>query len=455
MEIIECWSSGGPSETVIRYHDGPIEKRTPFYTPESKVLHNTKNMIDASYTEGKWDDYKKITNPYEYIFLSWNRRTSRSVSTRQPLSRSFFKMVELWRVAKITEAVQKLVERDGGLVTAHAAEGPGGFIEACTVRADTNCWKYKDATAITLQSTERHIPGWRKAAEFLDERPFIQIHDGADGTGDILNPENRAAFVKSVFQKNPSGAHIYTADGGFDFSTDFNAQEDVALPLLYAEVLIGLQSLTKGGVMVVKCFDTTEQSTIDLIYCMSLCFCEWGMVKPCTSRAANAERYFIGKGFLGTVDDIIGTLTDYVEAGDFKRPIFLQPTTTYSKKLNTLLYEFQCEIEHAEIAVINQTLDLIKTTDSKLIRRLVRDNVIRSIQWCEHHDEPIASFWLSDLDKNINKECTDLAQIIHTQPSLSLANTRQGNVSTFSFAGFRDGPLRNTIIMNPFQRKTV
>ena len=456
LKPIERWGFGGPSETVIRHHDGPIEHKTPFYTPESKVLRNAKNMIDAFYAEGKWDDYKKITNPHEYIFLSWNRRTSRSVATRQPLSRSYFKMIELWKCANITDSLRTLVQRDGGLLTAHAAEGPGGFIEACTVKAEANSWTYKDATAITLLSTERHVPGWRKAVQFLEEHPCIEIHDGEDGTGDILKEENRSAFIAKVFQKNPKGVHLYTADGGFDFSSDFNAQEDTILPLLFAEVLIGLQVLTQGGILIIKCFDMTEQSTIDIVYLMSLCFHSWGIVKPCTSRAANAERYFVGKGFLGNVDDIIQTLKSYIAAGDYNRAIVAHQNTQQYKHIATLLYEFQCEIEHAEINVINSTLDLIKTTDPKTIRRLVRDNVIRSIQWCEAHDEPVASFWLSDLDKNVNKECADLLSLLQTPPPVSLAYARQGHVSTFSFAGFRDGTMNsNPIINNPFQRKGV
>lgn len=453
-KTIETWGTGGPSEAVIRHHTGPIAKKTPFYTPESKVLQQSKNMIDSFYQEGKWDDYKKITNPYEYIFLSWNRRTSRSVATRQPLSRSFFKMIELWQTIDITTAIAPLVERDGGLLTAHAAEGPGGFIEACTVRAEQNRWKHNHTTAITLRSSQRNVPGWRKAVQFLETHPQIEIHDGDDGTGDILNPANRAAFVTRTREKSPGGVHVYTADGGFDFSSDFNAQEDIVLPLLYAEALLGLQVLTKGGVLVIKFFDTTEASTLDLIYLMSLAFCSWGIVKPCTSRVGNAERYFIGKGFLGNVDDIVTALSGYVKAGDYTRHVIEPPTTANYRAMMTTLYELQCTIEHAEIAVINDTLDLIRTTDATLIRRLVRDNVIRSIHWCGIHSEPVAGFWLSDLDRNVNKECTDLIQILQSVSPPTYGYSRSPPQATITFAGFRNGglPANPVLNNNPFHR---
>jgi hypothetical protein len=452
-KVIELWGTGGPPEESITLLTGPYTKKAPLYTPESKVLQQCKNSIDHFYEEGKWDDYKKITNPFEYIFLSWNRRTSRSVAVRQPLSRSFFKMIELWKCIDITAAITPLVERDGGLVTAHSAEGPGGFIEACTVITERKSWTYKAATAITLRSEAKNVPGWRKANRFLDNWPQIEVHDGADSTGDILVPANREAFVNRVLEKNPNGVHVYTADGGFDFSSDFNAQEDTVLPLLFAEAYLGLRVLSKGGIMVIKCFDTTEQSTLDLIWILSRAFCTWGLLKPCTSRAGNAERYIIGKGFLGLASDIILVLEKYMAAGDYKRPVIAPPQSPNYKIIQQQLYEFQCTLEHIEIAVIRDTLDLIKTTDTGLIKRLVRDNVIRSIRWCEIHEETVATFWLTDLDRNVVKECTDLIHILNpvTHPQYGYGKT--GPVSSVSFAGFRSGTMPvNTVLSNPFNR---
>ena len=95
--ILEVWGTGGPPTHPLILNKDNQAKGKVFYSPESRTLQQCKSEINLSYQEGKWDDYKKITNPYEYIFLSWNRRSSRSVATRQPLSRSYFKMVELWK----------------------------------------------------------------------------------------------------------------------------------------------------------------------------------------------------------------------------------------------------------------------------------------------------------------------------------------------------------------------
>ena len=394
------------------------------------------------YQEGKWDDYKKITNPYEYIFLSWNRRSSRSVSTRQPLSRSYFKMIELWKRLDLTHVLSTLIERDKGLLTAHAAEGPGGFIEACGVIAERDKFTFKAAHAITLRSDAKNIPGWRKAVKFLTSHPQVQIHDGADGTGNILIKANQDAYVDTVRAAYPLGVHLFTADGGFDFSSDFNAQEDTVLSLLIAEIILGLRVLSKGGCLIVKCFDTTEQATLDMIWLVSRAFSEWAMIKPRTSRAGNAERYIVGRGFHGDCDDILRILTTYQERGVFTDPILLPVLCPAHKPMMEQVASLQEHIEHVEIAVIRDTLDLIKVTDASLIRRLVTENVSRSIAWCEEHQEPIAASWANEQDKNVQRETSDLLHILNppsnvTSYSQSTWYLRPTPSTQLSFVGFR------------------
>ena len=156
--ILETWGHGGPSTVpLVLNHDPAVMKPRICPTPESRALQHSKSEINYFYQEGKWDDYKKITNPYEYIFLSWNRRSSRSVATRQPLSRSYFKMIELWKRLNLAPCLAPLAST-GGLITAHAAEGPGGFIEACARCALNESWEFRSATAITLRSEAKNVP---------------------------------------------------------------------------------------------------------------------------------------------------------------------------------------------------------------------------------------------------------------------------------------------------------
>ena len=487
VEGMEIHDNGGPfSSRLLPAAISQAAQTTPrdravMRTPESRALHLTKNAIQK---EERWDDFKKITNPYEYVFLSWNRRSSRSVGTRQPLSRSYFKMVEIWKRANLATEIAPLIKKNGGaLRTAHAAEGPGGFIEACWERGGALGWTVERTTAITLRSDARNIPGWRKAARFLADRPQICIHDGIDGTGNILNAENQEAFIGTA-----AGSHIYTADGGFDFSSDYNAQEDTIFPLLLAEFIIGIEVLEVGGCLIIKCFDTTERQTLDLLWIACHCFREWSILKPKTSRAGNAERYFVGKGRLPHIADAIAFMKAFQTRKNWNQPMLEIPE---SEKVawsawRDKLVRFQEEIEHVEYETIRKTLDLIHAHDFPRIRSLVRENIYRSIQWCKEFDEPISAVWSTEIDRNITRETQDLLHILsptHTHHTFynnswyngsrtsTLATTTAAvsaaaaatnpQQSALSFRGFRSDrvePIYTTVggagtAGNPFMRK--
>ena len=458
--ILETWGSGGPPIDPLRLATDPspdLASRV-IYTAESRTLQQCKSEINTCYEVGKWDDYKKITNPYEYIFLSWNRRSSRSVAQHQPLSRSYFKMIELWKRLDLAEELYPIVRRDGGFCSAHAAEGPGGFIEACFRAVDDAMWDYNGANAMTLRSDAKNIPGWRKAAKFLDYYKQISILEGADGTGNILLPENQAFFVETTRRDFPRGVHVYTADGGFDFSSDYNAQEDAIFPLFLAEALLGLQVVCKGGCIIIKCFDTTEQPTLDLLWLLSRAFCEWGLVKPRTSRAGNAERYFVGKGFLDDAGDIVALLNEYQARAKFTHRILSPITSPGWRTMIEQIASFQEQVEHLEVRVIRETLELIKTTDPGVIKRLVRENVIRSLAWCREHRESTTASWVIQLDKFVAKETSDLLQILH--PAKEVMSYDHSWVyrtqvrSNLTFEKFRSDATEeetNEIVFNPFQ----
>jgi hypothetical protein len=284
----------------------------------------------------------------------------------------------------------------------------------------------------------------------LESHPEIHIHDGADGTGNILVPANRAAFAAAVGAR---GVHLYTADGGFDFSNDYNAQEDSVYPLLLAEALLGLHTLARGGVMILKCFDTKEPQTLQLIWLLSRAFRNWSILKPRTSRAGNAERYITCSGFLGK--DAIADVMAVLEAATVA-PVFLTPGVTAQpswREMMTALAALQERIEHVELAVIQETLRLLRHTDADVVRLFVRANVLRSIEWCREHGEAISELWSSDLEGNVIRETSDLLHIL--TPCVTSVSSGGGSAAAAAslFSGFRSGegavPFPTN---NPFMR---
>ena len=57
-----------------------------------------------------------------------------------------------------------------------------------------------------------------------------------------------------------------TADGGFDFSLDFNNQEDMSFKLILSQIFYALIMQKQGGNFILKIFDIFKIKTIEIIY---------------------------------------------------------------------------------------------------------------------------------------------------------------------------------------------
>ena len=131
----------------------------------------------------------------------------------------------------------------------------------------------------------------KSRALFKRKNPNIKLEYGKDNTGNILSIENFNYVVNKYNQK----MDIITADGGFDFSVDFNKQEISITKLLYGQISYALCMQKKGGCFVLKIFDCFMQHTIDLLYILSAFYEKVYIVKPNTSRYANSEKYIVCK----------------------------------------------------------------------------------------------------------------------------------------------------------------
>lgn len=348
-------------------------------TPYHNTLIALKNEIDTVAPIQVWDDVKKITNTYEYIFLSLQKRMYRSVAGITPLSRSYFKMIELWDMLSLSAPTAN----EGPMRTAHSAEGPGGFLEAIMERTKKNA----RMIAMTLRSTERTIPGWRKSQLFMTNHPTVHITYGADGTGNLYSLDNQQTFKTTAEAHLGGKAHIYTADGGFDFSADFNSQENTVQRLLAAEILCGINILQTGGTMIVKVFDTKQAATLDLLWILSGCFERTALSKPHTSRPANSERYWIGLGFKESaitphMYHVFESLTKQDAPNGWDHIFRTRP---YSDTWLAQMTTYQDEMEQRQHHNIQITLNLIKQPSKTVVKDLLLTNIRQSREWCQSH----------------------------------------------------------------------
>jgi len=297
-----------PWKNIIFFRTKSIDlkdiKYCIFETNIPKALLEKKEEINVFEEEHKWELAKKLANPYEMVYTQEEKFPYPNISLIKPLSRSYFKLVEILQSINFFGELSKDVHY---LRSAHVAEGPGGFIQAFIDISENQRKKIKKIDAITLKSDKQFIPGWKKAYNFLKKyNDIIKINYGKDDTGDIYIKENRDAFILEIQQK----VHLFTADGGFDFSIDYSQQEKHIFKLLVSSFIICFQVLTINGYCVIKLFDTYSPSTKTLISICGSMFKEYTLYKPVTSRPCNSERYFIGKKFKGFNNSIINILNN-------------------------------------------------------------------------------------------------------------------------------------------------
>lgn len=150
-----------------------------------------KNKIE-NIKENLWEEIKQATNPYELIYAT----PCVSVAKIKPMSRSFFKMIEMiYEFANGDGNMNGLMDIDV-LISLHIAEGPGGFIEATRYIRQLKGFSNDTAFGITLTNKSdngkniKNIPAWKQSDNFLKNHPEVILSYGADGTGNIYKSIN-------------------------------------------------------------------------------------------------------------------------------------------------------------------------------------------------------------------------------------------------------------------------
>jgi 23S rRNA U2552 (ribose-2'-O)-methylase RlmE/FtsJ len=323
-----------------------------------KELLVWKNRIES---ERKWDIAKKYTNKYEFIF-SLNHE---GVADINPISRSYFKMIEILTDIKF--------HIDTPIKCACLCEGPGGFVQAINDYANLNGIKLEPISCISLVSMDKKVPNWK-----LDLTTNYKIEYGADGTGNLYRVENVDNFCKNT------GFHtcdIVTADGGFDFSNDFNSQEKSFLRMFLAEMYTAVCVQKENGMCIIKSFDFFLKETISMVALLMKLYSNVDFYKPYTSRPANSEKYIICSGF--RLDHLlINKIRVLFIRDDFNFENLLSESE-YSRAHN-IISLFNATFVKKQIINIQTTLKSIKTNqfiDENKIER----HKYACIEWCRKY----------------------------------------------------------------------
>ena len=353
---------------------------------QNKTLYKTltyhKNKITYYHNNKSWDKYKKLGNEYELIFTTPN--TGTNISLYNPVSRSFFKLWEI--LHDFDEAIFK--NKQTSIRCLFLAEGPGGFAEALIKYRNLKGYSNDDLNGITLKSNyDKNIPEWKINKDIMKK---IKISYGEDDTGNLYHYKN-IKYLSNLY--SPNSIDFITADGGFDFSADFNSQEELSFRLILCEVLSAILLQKEGGTFILKIFDMFNQHTMKLIQIIKEYYESVYAIKPLTSRPANSEKYLLCIGYKKSVntqeltDKLIYLVSNYTE--DNLNKIFNSIEFKYTVLKNLVLYNYYYSIR--QVYYIERTINYInyfsdKKNDNSEMNKIMDDHIRKSKKWCDKYN---------------------------------------------------------------------
>jgi len=357
-------------EDFIQFH-----KSSVLYTNKTlrTYIHTIKREIDHCLVE--WEKNKRKLNPYEYINTQFDA-FSPCVCNYKPISRAFFKLLEILNTFSFS--FPKVMR------SFHLAEGPGGFIEAIQYSRKNSKDLYY---GMTLLDNKRDIPLWNKCERNLMKGNSNIIIESGDGTGNLYHLEN-LLHVKKHYEHSMD---FITADGGFDYSVDFNNQEESSLHLIFSEICFALMMQKKGGHFILKVFDTFSSSTIELIYLLTYLYEEVIVSKPMTSRPANSEKYILCNKFkmVHNIEEIKNKICEIytnVQDNPYTSILDMELPNLFLNKIR----EINSIFGQSQVSTILSVLTYI-TDDKKneKVDQLRKSHIHKCVKWCKKNNMEI------------------------------------------------------------------
>jgi 23S rRNA U2552 (ribose-2'-O)-methylase RlmE/FtsJ len=373
----------------MKYVDASIDEILQSNKTLFNIVTMYKDKITEHYENKQWDRYKKLSNEYELIFYSAN--SSYNIASISPVSRSFFK---LWEI--IHDFASELgVHQPVPLKCVFLAEGPGGFFEAFyryrknMQHLHTHTHFQDEYHGITLKSQNKTIPDWK-----MSRRLPLHVSYGKDGTGNLYVLDNITSFANDV---GPNTVDFITADGGFDFSSNFNNQEEQSFRLIVSEITSALILQKEGGSFLLKIFDCFNEETLRVLQVLYNHYTNIYMIKPLTSRPANSERYMLCTGFTKRSHEYysqtLSTLTSLISSYD------TQPVLEHLRNIpfdgsflnNIVLYNVYYTMR--QVLYIQRTINYIKyfsmsKDHSDVEKAIIDKHRTKSVKWCVKYDIP-------------------------------------------------------------------
>jgi 23S rRNA U2552 (ribose-2'-O)-methylase RlmE/FtsJ len=282
----------------------------------------------------------KYLHEYELIKL---------ICKKQVISRAYFKLYEI--------LYNEPIILYNNLDCFFICEAPGGFIECVT---DIRRKKLLRTNYLSV-SKNNDI----KYDRYLDDSKLLYA--------DLLNINDIENTINKTLLKFPNKLDLITADGGFDIKL-FNGQEIISQKLILSEIYIALSTQKIGGMFVIKFFDMFTHNSIVFYFILCSLYNYVKIIKPCSSRNCNSERYLVCYDFNGApefiINDIYKTLKNFVFSDSHSETLgvstIMYPNfdinkfQVFSKKINM----FNNLILYEQIKTINESIKMVNSKDT-------------------------------------------------------------------------------------------
>lgn len=264
---------------------------------------------------------------------------------RQPINRAYFKLCEMEKL--LPSGVERAL---------FLCEAPGGFYQAAR-----RLYPNAERVATSL-SAEGAIP-----FHYIVKEDVLKL----SSDGDI---RSLSVIQEIVARLGANSFDLVTADGGVGHE-DLNTVEQASLGLLIGQVVAALRLTKKGGSCVIKVFEGSIQPTRDVVTLMRKVFDNIHLYKPRTSKAANSERYLVGRGLVDVAR--AASLADQL-AGVFAIPFLLSLTDDSDLQIASA-FDALAARQTQEIHL------LINATSEEQSRREAAKLLERDLKWVQEN----------------------------------------------------------------------
>jgi hypothetical protein len=223
----------------------------------------------------------------------------------------------------------------------------------------------------------------------MKQCPNIRLEYGPKRDGNLYYRHN----LDHIMNHHRNKYDFITADGGFDYSVDFNKQEENSINLIFCETLYSLLMQKENGSFVLKVFDLFHKTTLEILFLLCYFYKQVYIFKPRTSRVANSERYIICKHFCMKANyenimiNMIHGFKDLSKQclnGIFQFELnnfFLSKV----QEINAIYGQEQVE---NILLTLNYIHEYSQNTKEKL-DKIKASNIEKCIKWCKEHNQNV------------------------------------------------------------------